>query len=95
MLTAGDGADAVALYAQNKDKIDVVLMDMMMPVLDGRKSIRAIRRINPGIKIIAASGLIEKYKLESVSDGQIQAFLPKPYTAEKLLKTIHEVLSEK
>jgi len=92
---ANDGVDAVALYAQNKDKIEVILMDMMMPVMDGHASIRAIRRINPMVKIIAVSGLAEKDKLEKIADTRVHAFLPKPYTAEKLLKTIHEVLNTK
>jgi CheY-like chemotaxis protein len=92
VLTANDGADAVALYAQNKDKINVILMDMMMPVMDGHASIRAIRRINPGIKIIAVSGLAEKDKLAKIADARVQAFLPKPYTAERLLKTIREII---
>ena len=72
VLTANDGADAVALYAQNKDKINVILMDMMMPVMDGHASIRAIRRINPGIKIIAVSGLAEKDKLAKIADTRVK-----------------------
>jgi len=95
VLTASDGADAVALYAQNKDKIEVILMDMMMPVMDGHASIRAIRKINSEVKIIAVSGLAEKDKLAKIADTRVYAFLPKPYTAEKLLKTIHEVLGRK
>lgn len=51
---ANDGADAVALYAQNKDKVEVILMDMMMPVMNGQASIRAIRKINPGVKVIVS-----------------------------------------
>ncbi len=94
MLAANDGADAVALYAQNKDKVEVILMDMMMPVMDGHASVRAIRKINPGVKIIAVSGLAEKEKLKNVADIT-NAFLPKPYTAERLLKTINEVLNIK
>ncbi len=93
VLTADDGAQAVALYAQNKDKISVVLMDIMMPVMDGHASIKAIRRINPGARIIATSGLSEKDKLMKATGTDIKAFLPKPYTAEQLLKTIHEACS--
>jgi len=92
VLTANDGADAVAEYAQNNDKIKVILMDMMMPVMDGEASIRTIRKINPEVKIIAVSGLAEKDKLKNVADNT-NAFLPKPYTAEKLLKTIYEVIN--
>jgi two-component system cell cycle sensor histidine kinase/response regulator CckA len=94
VLAANDGADAVAIYAQNKDKIKVVLMDMMMPVMDGHASIRTIRKINPGIKIVAVSGLAEKDKLKSVA-AYTNAFLPKPYTAERLLKAMHDVLGGK
>ena len=57
VLTATDGAEALALYAQKRDEIAVVLTDMMMPILDGLATIRALLRINPKIKIIAASGL--------------------------------------
>ncbi len=95
VLTASDGADAIALYAQNKDKIKVILMDMMMPVMDGHTSIKAIRKINHVVKIIAVSGLAEKDKRAKIADTGVHAFLPKPYTAERLLKTIHEVLSGK
>ncbi|KCZ70644.1 PAS domain S-box [Candidatus Methanoperedens nitroreducens] len=93
VITANDGADAVALYSQNIEETRVVLMDMAMPNMDGLASIRILRKINPKVKIIAASGLAEKEKLAKVVDINANAFLPKPYTAEKLLKTIHEVLS--
>ncbi|MDL5503075.1 MAG: response regulator, partial [Candidatus Methanoperedens sp.] len=82
VLTADDGAAAVALYAQNKDKIKVVLMDMMMPVMDGETSIRAIRKINHGVKVIVVSGLAEKDKLAKIESTRAQAILPKPYAAE-------------
>jgi two-component system cell cycle sensor histidine kinase/response regulator CckA len=93
-LTANDGAEAVAVYAENTDKIKIILMDMMMPIMDGPASIRAIRRVNPEVKIIAVSGLTEKDRLAKVAD-YTNAFLPKPYTAERLLKTIHKVLNAK
>ena len=92
VITAEDGAQAVAEYAQNTDKIKVVLMDMMMPVMDGNASIRAVRKINPDVKIIGVSGLAEKDKLKNIAN-HTNAFLSKPYTAEILLRTVHEVLS--
>ncbi|VVB85636.1 Chemotaxis protein CheY [uncultured archaeon] len=90
VITADDGVQAVSAYAQNRD-INVILMDMMMPVMDGIAGIRAIRKINSGAKIIAVSGLADKDKLKNVV-GNVNAFLPKPYTTGKLLMTIHEVL---
>jgi CheY-like chemotaxis protein len=92
VITANDGADAAALYAQNIEETRVVLMDMAMPNMDGLAGIRVLRKINPKVKIIAASGLADKDKLAKVEDINANAFLLKPYTAEKLLKTIHEVI---
>ncbi len=95
VLTANDGAEAIAVYAQNNDKIKVVLMDMMMPVMEGAASIRELRKINPEVRIIAVSGLTERNKLARVAITHIHAFLPKPFTSERLLKTIREVISAK
>ncbi len=63
-----------------------------MPIMDGSMSIRAIRKIDPKVKIIAVSGLPANGKLASISRS-VKAFLAKPYTSERLLKTIDEVLS--
>ncbi len=92
VLVANDGAEAMALYTQNQDKIKLVLMDMAMPIMDGYAAIRALRRINPMLKIIAASGLSENGKLANVH-GFVNTFIAKPYTAERLLKIIDEILN--
>ncbi|SNQ60186.1 hybrid sensor histidine kinase/response regulator [Candidatus Methanoperedens nitratireducens] len=92
VLTASNGMEAIALYEQNREKIKLVLMDMMMPVMDGVAGSRKLREINPELKIIAASGLTEKDKLTKAA-GTMNAFLLKPYTTEKLLRTIYEVLN--
>ncbi|KCZ71710.1 PAS domain S-box [Candidatus Methanoperedens nitroreducens] len=94
-ITANDGAEAVALYVQYREVVEVVLVDMMMPVMDGQACIRALRKINPGIRIIAVSGLVGNGKLIRIAGTPVHAFLSKPYTTEKLLKTIHDVLSAK
>ncbi|VVB90860.1 Methanogenesis regulatory histidine kinase FilI [uncultured archaeon] len=94
VLTADDGKEAIILYSQYRDEIKLVLMDMMMPVMDGSMSIRELHKVDPEVKIIAVSGLIEKDKLANVA-GTVHAFLPKPYTTERLLKTIQEVLTAK
>lgn len=90
VITAGDGIEALALYAEKKEEVDVVLIDMMMPNISGQATIRAMRNIDPDVKIIATSGLP---KLSTGLLGtDVQAFLLKPYTAEKLLTTLHGLL---
>jgi PAS domain S-box-containing protein len=64
VIIANDGVDAIALYAQHKDEIAVVLLDLMMPSLDTSTIVRTLERINSEIKIIAMSGLAAiKFKL--------------------------------
>ncbi|WP_414754980.1 response regulator [Anabaena sp. CCY 9910] len=91
-LVANDGVEAIALYAKNADKISAVLMDIMLPVLDGLTTIRTLRKINPQVKIIATSGLISKIKLTEIVNTGANSFLAKPYTVNELLLALHEVM---
>lgn len=90
-ITASDGIEAIALYAEHQDKISLVLTDMVMPSMDGLTTIRTLKKINPHVKIIAMSGLVTNDKVNAVYKMGIQAFLPKPYTASQLLQTISTV----
>ena len=92
VITAGDGAEAVALYAKQARQIGVVIIDGMMPIMDGPAAIRALMRINPSVRIISASGLGQTEDIVQSTSGGATDFLPKPYLAETLLKRIREVL---
>jgi PAS domain S-box-containing protein len=94
VLTATDGAEAVAIYAQHKNKVSVVVTDMMMPIMDGATMIRALTRINPAVKIIAASGLSSNGSMTKIPGSGVKHFLLKPYTAEALLKGLRTILEE-
>jgi nitrogen-specific signal transduction histidine kinase/ActR/RegA family two-component response regulator len=96
---AADGAEAVAVYREHAGDIALVLTDMMMPVMDGSVTIRALQEIHPRVRIIATSGL----DLESLSRREAtgsgspvedQPFLLKPYNAQSLLQTISAMLEE-
>jgi CheY-like chemotaxis protein len=92
VLIACDGAEAVAVFAQHKEKIALVLIDMAMPVLDGPMAIQALLHIHPGVRIIAVSGLASNISVAKAAVAGVRDFLPKPYTAEALLKLLREVL---
>src|SRR5215218_151983 len=92
VLTAGDGTEALALYADKKNEIAAVLTDMVMPFMDGPATIRALHRMNPKLRIIAASGLGTGQRAGEGALEGVSIFLNKPYTAEKLLKTLAQVL---
>ena len=95
VMTATDGASAVALYAQHREAIAAVITDMMMPIMDGPATIYALKRINPDVPIIASSGLDTNSKLAHVADAGVNHFLHKPYTAESLLRMLRAALPDR
>lgn len=94
VLTARDGIEAIALYAQYRSDISVVLVDMMMPEMDGLMTIRTLQKMNPLVQIIAVSGLVSNEKLVEVASTGVNTFLPKPYTTQELLTTMNQILQE-
>ncbi|MDB9340507.1 MULTISPECIES: hybrid sensor histidine kinase/response regulator [Cyanophyceae] len=93
-ITASDGIKAIALYVEHQAQISLVLTDMVMPYMDGMKTIKTLRKINPNVKIIAVSGLATTDKVKAAQDVGIKAFLAKPYTANQLLQTISAVKNQ-
>ena len=94
-LTASDGTEAVALFAQHKDDVKVVVTDMMMPYMDGPATIRALQKINPRVPIIASSGFTVDHRAAESSGNSVRMFLPKPYSADKLLTALAEIIGSK
>ena len=94
VLTAKDGTEAIATFTAHRDQIRGVLTDMLMPHMDGPATIRVLKKLEPSLKIIAASGLMDSDKVRNTTGLTDLVFLMKPYTAEKLLGTIREALSQ-
>lgn len=91
VLTASDGAEGTAIFAERKDEIKVVLTDMMMPIMNGVATIKAIKKIDQNAVIIASSGLENGNEKEAKNLG-VKLFLRKPYTAKTLLESLQQVL---
>ena len=92
VVTAHDGAEALAEYFSQKTPVDLVLTDLNMPIMDGPALIRALKKLDPAIRIIAATGVADKAKLAEIAEADLKAFLAKPFTAEKLLRVLSEAL---
>jgi PAS domain S-box-containing protein len=89
ILTASNGIEAIALYAQHKHQINAVLMDIMMPEMDGITAIRTLQKMNSQVQIIACSGLNSMEVFAQAEEANVQAVLSKPYTAKELLSSLH------
>jgi signal transduction histidine kinase/CheY-like chemotaxis protein len=94
VITATDGAEAVATYATHRAEIAAVLMDMMMPIMDGPSAIQVLMKMNPEVKIIAVSGISLNGGIAKVVGGGVKDFLPKPYTSEGLLQALKRILND-
>ncbi|MEH2168825.1 MAG: PAS domain S-box protein [Nostoc sp.] len=91
VLTAKNGIEALDLYSQYKAEISLVLIDMMMPLMDGKTAIDTLQIINPKVQIIAMSGLARAETLVQSTGIGIQGFLAKPFTAKQLLNFVQTI----
>jgi len=94
VITANDGTEAVTAFVQHATEVRAVLTDMVMPFMDGAATIRALRKINAKVPIIAASGMMSHRQEAEATGANVQAFLSKPFTAEQLLKCLHQAFKE-
>ncbi len=92
---AADGTEAVALYSMHRSDIAAVVTDMMMPVMGGQATIQVLQRLNPDVKIIAASGLNNDGSSARATAMGVRHFLSKPFTAQTILTALHQVLSDR
>ncbi|MFN6465539.1 MAG: response regulator [Nostoc sp. DedVER02] len=95
VIVASDGIDAIALYTKYQQEISVVLVDMMMPVMDGPTTINVLRKINPDIKIIGVSGLACNHEMIKILGNSVKILLSKPYTPSDLLRNLQMVINSK
>lgn len=91
-LTASDGHEAVAIYRQRAGEIRVILLDLMMPTLDGLGTLRELRALAATVPIVAMSGMPVEARVESAFAAGANLFLPKPFAGEQLVSMIEAAL---
>jgi PAS domain S-box-containing protein len=84
VLTAADGAEALEVYREKHHKIDVVLLDMTMPRLDGAETFRKLRNLNPDLKVILTSGYNEQDATSRFVGKGLAGFIQKPFMLRDL-----------
>jgi PAS domain S-box-containing protein len=92
VLAAKDGVEGVEIFREHRDAIRLVLSDLTMPRMDGWKTIAALRKIDPNIPIILASGYDEASVMSGDHSERPQVFLGKPYSLEELGAAIGKVM---
>ncbi|MBI4871554.1 MAG: response regulator, partial [Candidatus Riflebacteria bacterium] len=92
VLCASGGRQAVTLLESRTEPVDLVLLDLVMPGLDGRATYQELRRIRPDLPVLLTSGFGEEQVSEYFENGQLAGFLRKPYRREQLLDAVRKVL---
>lgn len=91
VITARDGAEALEVFRQQRDRIGCVLLDLTMPRLDGWEVLQSIREMGAGVPVILASGYDEGQVMQGGKDERPQAFLHKPYRMAELRDKLRSV----
>jgi two-component system, cell cycle sensor histidine kinase and response regulator CckA len=95
VLTANSGTEAVNFFVKNHANISLLMSDMDMPLMEGPVAVEAMRKIKPDLKVIFMSGSEGGNEQDLASRIKMDAFIAKPFTNEKLLETVHQVLVKK
>lgn len=94
VLTADNGRQAVDIYRQKHAQISLVVLDLIMPVMDGKQCLEEMLEIDPGAKVLMASGHSPDEVTRGVLERGAKGFVGKPYDAQAMLQVIREILSE-
>ncbi len=88
VFETGDGASAITLFAEHAEEIEVVLLDMTLPIMSGREVFEAIKQIRPRVKVILTTAHSEEMVMRLIWTSRPWAFVRKPYRASDLVKLV-------
>ena len=94
ILIAKNSAQACQLYENEKDHIDLVVLDMIMPGENGANTYKQLKEINPNVKVIVTSGMGKDNTVEEVTKDWPNSFLPKPFKFDEFTKSVDTILSK-
>ncbi|NOR23406.1 MAG: response regulator [Desulforhopalus sp.] len=92
VITASDGESALELYCKEQKRIDLVLLDLIMPGKDGRECLEELLKVNPRLKVVmTCSGLLGG-STKKLIESRAKGFLSKPYEIGEFPRVIRDVL---
>ncbi len=95
VYTAVDGIEAIKLYDQHKQEIDLVMTDMGLPGITGKDEFKILKEMNPSVKVVLASGFFEPELKSELLKAGVKGFIQKPYIPDDILRIIREALDTK
>jgi len=95
VIIAKSGKEAIEVYKENHSRIDMVILDMILPDMGGGDPYDRLKEINPGIKVLLASGYDIDYQGRDIMERGCDGFIQKPFNMNELLEKIKGVLTSK
>jgi CheY-like chemotaxis protein len=95
VLLARDGKEALQVYRKNRDDIEIVLLDMVMPNMSGGEAFDRMKEIDPNVKVLLSSGYSIDGEATEILGRGCEGFIQKPFNMEELSAKIREILDEK
>jgi two-component system cell cycle sensor histidine kinase/response regulator CckA len=92
VLMASDGETALEIYRENQKEISLVILDMIMPGMGGKKCLEELLKIDPELRVIISSGYTMDGPSKEVLKAGAKGFIGKPYNINQILKAVREVL---
>jgi PAS domain S-box-containing protein len=92
VLTATNGIEALEIYRSNQERIALVLLDLMMPEMGGKQCLEELLKINPGVRVVVASGYSANGPTKESVEADAKGFVSKPYDTRQLLEIVRRVL---
>jgi two-component system, cell cycle sensor histidine kinase and response regulator CckA len=94
LLAATNGREALHVYGKELKRISLVLLDLIMPEMDGKQCLKELLKLNPGAKVLVASGYSADGSTNEALEGGARGFVSKPFDMGQLLQTVRKVLDE-
>jgi two-component system, cell cycle sensor histidine kinase and response regulator CckA len=94
VLTASNGSEAIQVYQESRDKIDMIILDMIMPGMNGEEVFEKLKGINPEVKVLLASGYSINSQAVNILKKGCLGFIQKPFDLQRLSHKIREVLEK-
>jgi CheY-like chemotaxis protein len=93
VVTAPDGDQAIAIFEKLGTHISLVILDFIMPSMDGEDVFNRLREIDPNIAVVLSSGFADQTKLDRMLAHGLRGFIAKPYTQQRLLEQVREIVN--
>lgn len=94
VLLAENGEDAVSIYRENPNEIDLILLDMVMPKMGGHTTFYQLKNLDPDVKVLLSSGFVSATSVKDLQDNGAAGFLPKPHRIIDLALELRRIFDQ-